>query len=137
MASHVSIKQVEILTRTLKDIHKRIKETREQAMSLASPDLQKEIACTSKSTDAAYTKLIDYCAELQSLCDKMLAEASEDLSSISQCIDAIHDRELKSIALMRYVQGDKIDDIAEKMHMDSRTVQRKLSKIKEFLKSVS
>lgn len=125
------------LMSTVKDINQKIKETREQAISLASPDLRKEIVATSNSTDAAYTKLIDYCVELQSLCDKMLMEASEELAKVSKCIEKLDDVELRNIALMRYVQGLKIDDIAEKMHMDSRTVSRKLFKIKNLFKDVS
>ena len=125
------------LMSTVKDINQKIKETREQAMSLMSPDLKKEIVSTSATTDAAYTKLIDYCVELQGLCDKMLMEASEELAKVSKCIEKLDDVELRNIALMRYVQGLKIDDIAEKMHMDSRTVSRKLFKIKNLFKDVS
>lgn len=126
-----------VMMSTIHDINKKIIETREQAMSLVSPDLKKEIVSTSATTDAVYTKLIDYCVELQGLCDKMLTEASGELAKVSACIDRLTDIELKNIALMRYIQGLKLDDIADKMHMDKRTVSRKLKKIDDFLKSVS
>lgn len=122
---------------TVREINEKIRETREQAMSLMSPNLKKEIVSKSATTDAAYTKLIDYCVELQGLCDKMLMEASEELSKVSKCIEKLTDVELRNIALMRYVQGAKVDDIADKMHMDRRTVFRKLDKVKEVLKDVS
>lgn len=122
---------------TVREINEKIRETREQAMSLMSPNLKKEIVSKSATTDAAYTKLIDYCVELQGLCDKMLTEASGELAKVSACIDRLSDIELKNIALMRYVQGAKLDDIADKMHMDKRTVSRKLKKIDDFLESVS
>lgn len=137
MERNVRTIDLAVLMSTIHDINKKIIETREQAMSLVSPDLKKEIVSTSATTDAAYTKLIDYCVELQGLCDKMLTEASGELAKVSACIDRLTDIELKNIALMRYVQGAKLDDIADKMHMDKRTVSRKLKKIDDFLESVS
>lgn len=137
MERNVRTIDLAVLMSTIHDISKKIIETREQAMSLVSPDLKKEIVSASATTDATYTKLIDYCVELQGLCDKMLTEASGELAKVSACIDRLSDIELKNIALMRYVQGAKVDDIADKMHMDRRTVFRKLDKVKEVLKDVS
>lgn len=121
----------------IKDTSDKIKEIREQAMSLAPPDLKKEIAQASTATDARFVKLIDLSVELQDMCDKMLAEVSGELVKTLTCIDKLSDVELKNIALMRYIQGLKLDDIADKMHVDKRTVSRKLKKIEDFLKDVS
>ena len=74
---------------------------------------------------------------MQEKCDKMLSEHLDKIDQATQDIEKIKDIELRTIAMMKYIQGMKIKDIADKMYMDSRTVSRKLRKIDELLKVVS
>lgn len=133
----VNLKRVGDLMMTVRETYEEIKELRAQAMSLNSPSLQTEIVSKSNDTDARHTKLVEKCLELQEKCDSALNEALGQISKAMEDIDRLSDIELKNIALLRYIRGEKIDRIAEKMHMDSRTVSRKLKKIDGLLKDVS
>ena len=134
---YVNIKQVAIYTSAVREFHEEIKELRAQAMSIKSPDWQKEIVSKSNDADAALAKIIEKYVEMQEKCDKMLSEHLDKIDQATQDIEKIKDIELRTIAMMKYIQGMKIKDIADKMYMDSRTVSRKLRKIDDFLKSVS
>ena len=87
--------------------------------------------------DATLAKIIEKYVEMQEKCDKMLSEHLDKIDQATQDIEKIKDIELRTIAMMKYIQGMKIKDIADKMYMDSRTVSRKLRKIDELLKVVS
>lgn len=137
MDRYVNIKQVAIYTSAVREFHEEIKELRAQAMSIKSPDWQKEIVSKSNDADAALAKIIEKYVEMQEKCDKMLSEHLDKIDQATQDIEKIKDIELRTIAMMKYIQGMKIKDIADKMYMDSRTVSRKLRKIDDFLKSVS
>lgn len=137
MDRYVNIKQVAIYTSAVREFHEEIKELRAQAMSIKSPDWQKEIVSKSNDADAALAKIIEKYVEMQEKCDKMLSEHLDKIDQATQDIEKIKDIELRTIAMMKYIQGMKIKDIADKMYMDSRTVSRKLRKIDELLKSVS
>lgn len=137
MDRYVNIKQVAIYTSAVREFHEEIKELRAQAMSIKSPDWQKEIVSKSNDADAALAKIIEKYVEMQEKCDKMLSEHLDKIDQATQDIEKIKDIELRTIAMMKYIQGMKIKDIADKMYMDSRTVSRKLKKIDDFLKSVS
>ena len=137
MDRYVNIKQVAIYTSAVREFHEEIKELRAQAMSIKSPDWQKEIVSKSNHADAALAKIIEKYVEMQEKCDKMLSEHLDKIDQATQDIEKIKDIELRTIAMMKYIQGMKIKDIADKMYMDSRTVSRKLRKIDELLKVVS
>lgn len=137
LEGYVNIKQVAIYTSAVREFHEEIKELRAQAMSIKSPDWQKEIVSKSSEADAALAKIIEKYVEMQEKCDKMLSEHLDKIDQATQDIEKIKDIELRTIAMMKYIQGMKIKDIADKMYMDSRTVSRKLRKIDDFLKSVS
>lgn len=137
MDRYVNIKQVAIYTSAVREFHEEIKELRAQAMSIKSPDWQKEIVSKSNDTDAALAKIIEKYVEMQEKCNKMLSEHLDKIDQATQDIEKIKDIELRTIAMMKYIQGMKIKDIADKMYMDSRTVSRKLRKIDELLKVVS
>lgn len=137
MDRYVNIKQVAIYTSAVREFHEEIKELRAQAMSIKSPDWQKEIVSKSNDADAALAKIIEKYVEMQEKCDKMLSEHLDKIDQATQDIEKIKDIELRTIAMMKYIQGMKIKDIADKMYMDSRTVSRKLRKIDELLKVVS
>lgn len=134
---YVNLKQVAIYTATARELHEEIKELRAQAMSLKSPDLQKEIVSKSSDADAALTRIVEKYIELQDRYDEMLRKHLDKIDQATQDIEKIKDIELRTIAMMKYIQGMKIKDIADKMYMDSRTVSRKLRKIDELLKVVS
>lgn len=136
MDRYVNIKQVAIYTSAVREFHEEIKELRAQAMSIKSPDWQKEIVSKSNDADAALAKIIEKYVEMQEKCDKMLSEHLDKIDQATQDIEKIKDIELRTIAMMKYIQGMKIKDIADKMYMDSRTVSRKLKKIDELLKVV-
>ena len=137
MYRYVNIKQVAIYTSAVREFHEEIKELRAQAMSIKSPDWQKEIVSKSNDADAALAKIIEKYVEMQEKCDKMLSEHLDKIDQATQDIEKIEDIELRTIAMMKYIQGMKIKDIADKMYMDCRTVSRKLKKIDELLKVVS
>lgn len=137
LEGYVNIKQVAIYTSAVREFHEEIKELRAQAMSIKSPDWQKEIVSKSNDADAALAKIIEKYVEMQEKCDKMLSEHLDKIDQATQDIEKIKDIELRTIAMMKYIQGMKIKDIADKMYMDSRTVSRKLKKIDELLKVVS
>ena len=136
MDRYVNIKQVAIYTSAVREFHEEIKELRAQAMSIKSPDWQKEIVSKSNDADAALAKIIEKYVEMQEKCDKILSEHLDKIDQATQDIEKIEDIELRTIAMMKYIQGMKIKDIADKMYMDSRTVSRKLRKIDELLKVV-
>lgn len=136
MDRYVNIKQVAIYTSAVREFHEEIKELRAQAMSIKSPDWQKEIVSKSNDADAALAKIIEKYVEMQEKCDKMLSEHLDKIDQATQDIEKIEDIELRTIAMMKYIQGMKIKDIADKMYMDCRTVSRKLKKIDELLKVV-
>lgn len=137
MEGYVNIKQVASLMETARKLREDIDELRAQAMSLNSPNLQKEIVSKSHDADAVHTKIVEKYIELQKKYDRMLSEPLEKIEQATKDIEKIKDIELRTIAMMKYIQGMKIKDIADKMYMDSRTVSRKLRKIDELLKSVS
>lgn len=137
MEGYVNIKQVASLMETARKLREDIDELRAQAMSLNSPNLQKEIVSKSHDADAVHTKIVEKYIELQKKYDKMLSEPLERIEQATNDIEKIEDVELKNIALMKYIQGAKIREIAESTHMDCRTVSRKLKKIDELLKVVS
>lgn len=136
MDRYVNIKQVAIYTSAVREFHEEIKELRAQAMSIKSPDWQKEIVSKSNDADAALAKIIEKYVEMQEKCDKILSEHLDKIDQATQDIEKIEDIELRTIAMMKYIQGMKIKDIADKMYMDCRTVSRKLKKIDELLKVV-
>ena len=65
------------------------------------------------------------CAETSEAYDKALCEYDTIRREVSQIINGMHDDELEAIFIYRYLDGMSMEEIAERMHYDSRTILRK------------
>ena len=65
------------------------------------------------------------CAETSEAYDKALCEYDAMRREVSQVINGMRDDELEAIFIYRYLDGLSMEEIAERMHYDSRTILRK------------
>lgn len=68
---------------------------------------------------------LQICAETSEAYDKALCEYDTIRREVSQIINGMHDDELEAIFIYRYLDGMSMEEIAERMHYDSRTILRK------------
>ena len=68
---------------------------------------------------------LQICAETSEAYDKALCEYDTIRREVSQVINGMHDDELEAIFIYRYLYGLSMEEIAERMHYDRSTIQRK------------
>lgn len=78
-------------------------------------------ACAGNSTEDALLRLADTEHKLQDKLRSLVALRDE----IADAITSIKDPELEAILIRRYLNYEPMEVIAERMHYDVRTIQRK------------
>lgn len=109
-----------------------VQQCRERATGLvrASEGNDKGKSSTSKNgTENALMQL----AEMQRQAEQMKAETIKVSAEIWQAIKLLHDDDLETVLINRYILFYTIDKTAEEMNYDPRTVRRKQRKAVEKL----
>lgn len=75
----------------------------------------------SNSTEAALLRL----AETEQKTREKLIELMQIREQITQAIEAVEDYDLQTILIRHYLAYETFETIAEKMHYEKRTIQRK------------
>ncbi len=79
----------------------------------------------SDSRENGVETAMQICAETSEAYDKALCEYNAMRREVSQVINGMRDDELEAIFIYRYLDGLSMEEIAERMHYDSRTILRK------------
>lgn len=75
-------------------------------------------------TEAALLRL----AEMERRCSEQIAELVKVSDEISGAISQLHDDDLETVLIHRYILFHTIEETAAELHYDSRTVKRKTHK---------
>lgn len=79
----------------------------------------------SDSRENGVEAAVQICAETSEAYDKALCEYNAMRREVSQVINGMRDDELEAIFIYRYLDGLSMEEIAERMHYDRSTIQRK------------